>query len=251
MQKISRHLGVLTKSRLRNCALLALACLASASAWARGGPLGGDWTTSVLVGLAGAALLVLDGKKKQFETRAFYGVLCCVAAGLSIGHSMYQGSTDSYAAIQSATDDAAVAVAPAMAVETVPESSDIVLYASKLKLGLQGLSAQADEGLDLPGTGVRLYVSCYHDISVHFNSALPLPELLTVTIDAPALQPRMRLAEDVDSSVQGSQFERKFKMDTRCDLMNEAQILVQGLKFDTSVATPPADGKVWVSLNKK
>lgn len=254
MQKISRHLGVLTKPRLRNCALLASACLASASAWARGGPLGGDWTASVLVGLAGAALLVLDGKKKQFETRAFYGVLCCVAAGLSIGHSTYSGNNynnGSYATTQSSTDYAAVPAAPAIAVETVTTPSDVILYASKLKLGLQGLSAQADEGVDLPGTGVRLYVSCYYDISVHLSSNLPLPEQLKVTIDAPGLQPSKRVAEDVDSSVEGSQFERKFKMDTRCDLMNDASIVVQGLKFDTSVATPPADGRVWVSLTKK
>jgi hypothetical protein len=232
-------------------ALATSACAASAPVWARGGLLGGDWTTSVLVGLAGAALLVLDGKKKQFETRAFFGVLCCVAAGLTIGHSLDHGRNDSYAATQAPTADATVAAAPAIAVETLTVPSDVILYASKLKLGLQGASAQADDCLDLPGTDVRLYVSCYYDITVHLSSALPLPEKLTVSIDAPALQPSTRQPENVESLVQGSQFERRFKMDTRCDLMNDASVVVKGLKFDTSVATPPADGKVWVSLNKK
>jgi hypothetical protein len=238
---------------LRTQTFGALVCAFSAPAWAFGGSFDDVWASSALIGLVGAVLLALDGLKKQFETRAFFGVLMCVTAGLTVGHSLNGGRNNDYVVEQNTSDsaDTAVAAAPASPVDMPSPSSDVVLYAKKLELGLANLSEPADEGIDLPGTGARLYVSCFHDISVHIASATPLPESLKVTIEAPNLQPSTRQAEENVSSVGGSQFENKFKMDTRCDLINDAHIVVEGLKFDLQVATPPKDGKVWISLSKK
>lgn len=237
----------------RLLALAGMACAISTPAMAFGGSFDDVWASSAAIGLVGAVLLGLDGLKKQFETRAFFGVLMCVAAGLTVGHSLNSGRNNGYVVGQNTPEatDAAVAAAPASPTYMDSPSKDIVLYAKKLELGLANVREPADEGLDLPGTDARVYVSCFHDISVHIASPTPLPESLKVTIEAPNLQPSTRQPEENVSSVGGSQFENTFKMDTRCDLINEAHIVVEGLKFDLQVATPPKDGKVWVSLNKK
>lgn len=258
MQKIYNPTAVYAKPystglymRLRFIGIFA--CVLSTPAWAFGGSFDDVWASSAMIGLAGAVLLGLDGLKKQFETRAFFGVLMCVAAGLTVGHSLNSGRNNGYVVEQNTSDaaDAAVAVAPVSPVDMGTPTKDVVLYAQKLELGLANVRESADEGIDLPGTGARVYVSCFYDISVHVASATSLPESLRVTIEAPNLQPSTRQPEENVSSVGGSQFENTFKMDTRCDLINEAHIVVEGLKFDLQVATPPKDGKVWVSLNKK
>jgi hypothetical protein len=253
MQKILNPTAVHAKPNLTGlsmhlCLAAILACVFSTPALAFGGSFDDVWASSAAIGLVGAVLLGLDGLKKQFETRAFFGVLMCVAAGLTVGHSLNSGRNNNYVAEQN-NSDAAVAAAP-VPIEIIPYSSDVVLYAKKLKLGLANLSQSADEGIDIPGTGTRVYVSCFHDITVHVASAMPLPEKVKVTIEAPNLQPSTRQSEDYASVVGGSQFENTFKMDTRCDLINEAHIVIEGLKFDLQIATPPKDGKVWITINK-
>jgi hypothetical protein len=254
MQKILHPITVDTKPYptgwwIRLSLVGVLASALSTQAMAFGGSFDDVWASSAVIGLVGVVLLGLDGLQKQFETRAFFGVLLCVAAGLTVGHSLNSGRNNGYVVEQNATD-AAVAAAPS-SIDIAAPPSDVVLYAKKLKLGLANLSEPADEGIDLPGTGVRVYVSCFHDITVHIASDTPLPDSINVTIEAPNLQPSTRQADDVDNQISGSQFERKYKMDTRCDLMNDASIVVQGLKFDSNEATPPKDGKVWITLNKK
>ena len=258
MQKILKPTTVDAKPNssalyMRLCLVGIFNGVLSTPALAFGGSFDDVWASSAMIGLVGAVLLGLDGFKKQFETRAFFGVLMCVAAGLTVGHSLNGGRNNGYVAEQNISDatDAAVAAAPASPVDMGTPTKDVVLYAQKLELGLANVSESADEGIDLPGTGARVYVSCFYDISVHVASATPLPESLRVTIEAPNLQPSTRQPEENVSSVGGSQFENTFKMDTRCDLINDAHIVVEGLKFDLQVATPPKDGKVWVSLNKK
>lgn len=223
----------------------------STQALALGGWFSSAWDSSALLSALGLLFLVLDFRKKQFETFAFFGVMCCVAAGLQVGHSLAANSYVSNASYNTPIDAPAVAALPVPEIVSAPITSSAILYAARLQLGFDGASARADEGIDLTGTGVRLYVSCYHDISVHLSSGYPMSEKLSVTIEAPALQPSTRLAEDTENLLEGGQFDRKFKMDTRCDLMDGTSIVVQGLKFDPNIATPHSGGKVVVSLNKR
>jgi hypothetical protein len=229
----------------RNAYLLALAYLASSSALAYGGVPMASFSTAFVLAIAAVVLLVLDGLKKQFEERAFFGTLSGVAAVLMASGMLLGGGNRNYN-IQD--DDAAVVV------ETAPTAvAPMAAQGSDFELRIGDQSANGDAGLDLPGTQTRLKVSCYQDVSVHLLSKQALPESLVVKIQAMQLEPSTRLAEDTVDASNSEGFERIFKMDTRCDLLNTASIEVEGLKMAPANANASAGilgNKITVQISK-
>ncbi len=238
----------------RNACVLALAYLASSSALAYGGVPMASVSTAFALAIAAVVLLVLDGAKRQFEERAFFGTLAGVAAVLMASGMLLGGGNRSY---NSQDDNAATAVetAPTAIAESaaVGPASIAAMQGNDLELRIGDQSANGDAGLDLPGTQIRLKVSCYQDISVHLLSKQALPESLVVKIQAMQLEPSIRLVEDTVNASNSEGFERIFKMDTRCDLLNTASIEVEGLKI--APANPVASSgvlgnKITVQISK-
>jgi hypothetical protein len=245
MQKISfRDFSRLTPPA-RNAYLLALAYLASSPALAYGGVPMASVSTAFVLAIAAVVLLVLDGLKKQFEERAFFGTLSGVAAVLMASGMLLGGGNRNY----NTQDDDVAAV-----VETAPTAvAPMATQGSDLELRLGNQSANGDTGLDLPGTQTRLKVSCYQDVSVHLLSKQALPESLTVKIQTLQLEPNTRLAEDTVDASNSEGFERIFKMDTRCDLLKAAAIEVEGLKMAPANAIASAGvlgNKITVQISK-
>jgi hypothetical protein len=191
----------------------------------------------------GGALLVLDGVKKEFETRAFFGVMCVVWAGLMVGHRLNRDSYDGSAANSdiATTEPAADAATPAM---TYFSNSYLLL-----KLGDQTVSG--DESMSLTGTNARLEVICDEDISIGISATQALPQTLKVTIESPDLEPSTRIAESTQDDQAENYFHRVFKMNTRCDLMDNASIVVEGLQSKPAQASTSVGNKITVQLSKK
>lgn len=237
----------------RNACVLALAYLASSSALAYGGVPMASVSTAFALAIAAVVLLVLDGAKRQFEERAFFGTLAGVAAVLMASGMLLGGGNRNY---NTQDDNAATAVetAPtAIAESAAVGPASIAMQGNDLELRIGDQSANGDAGLDLPGTQIRLKVSCYQDISVHLLSKQALPESLVVKIQALQLEPSTRLVEDTVNASNSEGFERIFKMDTRCDLLNTASIEVEGLKI--APANPAASSgvlgnKITVQISK-
>jgi hypothetical protein len=198
---------------------------------------------SLPLAVIGGVLLVLDGVKKEFETRAFFGVMCVVWAGLMVGHRLHRGSYDGNAENQDSamTEPAADAAAPAIA----SFSNSYLL----LKLGDQTVSG--DESMSLADTNARLEVICYEDISVGISAKQALPQTLKVTIESPDLEPGTRIAESTYDDENEGGFRRIFKMNTRCDLMDNATIVVEGLQSEPAQVGTSAGNKITVQLSKK
>lgn len=249
MQKINFRDFSGLASPVRNACVLALAYLASSSALAYGGVPMASFSTALALAIVAVVLLVLDGLKKQFEERAFFGTLAGVvavlmAAGmlLGVGNRNYSSDDDNAATIVEAAPATADATAPVAAASAGMQGSDL-----ELRLGDQ--TANGDTGLELPGMQTRLKVSCYQDVSVHLLSKQPLPDPLVVKIQAQQLEPSSRLAEETINASNSEGFERIFKMDTRCDLMTAASIEVEGLKTATA-STAAAGNKITVQISK-
>lgn len=226
---------------MRNVCVLAVAGVASSSVLAYGGVPMASVSTAFALAIVAVVLLVLDGLKKQFEERAFFGTLAGVAAVLMAAGMLLGGANRNY----NTQDDNAAAVvetAPAAAVSMAMQGSDL-----ELRLGDQ--TANGDTGLDLPGTQTQLKVSCYQDVSVHLLSKQALPDPLVVKILAQQLEPSTRLAEETVDASNSEGFERIFKMDTRCDLMTAATIEVEGLKT-VAASTAAAGNKITVQISK-
>ncbi len=210
-------------------------------------------STAFALAIAAVILLVLDGVKRKFEERAFFGTLAGVAAVLMASGMLLGGGNRNY---NTQDDNAATAVetAPTAIAESAAVSpASIAMQGNDLELRIGDQSANGDAGLDLPGTQIRLKVSCYQDISVHLLSKQALPESLVVKIQALQLEPSTRLVEDTVNASNSEGFERIFKMDTRCDLLNTASIEVEGLKI--APANPAASSgvlgnKITVQISK-
>lgn len=234
---------------MRNVYVLVVASMASSSALAYGGVPMASVSTAFALAIVAVVLLVLDGLKKQFEERAFFGTLAGVAAVLMAAGMLLGGGNRNYS---SDDDNAATIVeaAPATADATAPvAAASAGMQGSDLELRLGDQTANGDTGLDLPGTQTRLKVSCYQDVSVHLLSKQPLPDQLVVKILAQQLEPSTRLAEETINASNSEGFERIFKMDTRCDLMTAATIEVEGLKT-AAVSTAAAGNKITVQISK-
>jgi hypothetical protein len=208
-----------------------------------GGSLSSMLILSFPLAVIGGVLLVLDGVKKEFEARAFFGVMCVVWAGLMVGHHFNRGSYDGSVANSdiAMTEPAADAATPAMAYF----SNSYLL----LKLGDQTVSG--DESISLTGTNARLEVICNEDISIGISDMQALPQTLKVTIESPDLEPGTRLAEGTQDDQAENYFQRIFKMDTRCDLIDNATIVVDGLQSEPAQANASASNKITVQLSKK
>jgi hypothetical protein len=245
MQKINLRDFSRPLPSARNACLLPLAYLASSSALAYGGVPMASVSTALALAIAAAVLLVLDGLKRQFEERAFFGILAGVAAVLMAAGMLLGGSSRNY----STQDDSTAAVVETASIAAV----SVAMQGSDLELRVGDQTANGDAGLDLPGTQTRLKVSCYQDVSVHLLSKQALPESLTVKIQTLQLEPNTRLAKDTVDASNSEGFERIFKMDTRCDLLKAAAIEVEGLKMAPANATASAGvlgNKITVQISK-
>jgi hypothetical protein len=211
-----------------------------------GGSLSSMLILSFPLALIGGVLLVLDGVKKEFETRAFFGVMCVVWAGLMVGHHFNRGSYDGSVMNSdiATTEPAADADVP-LATVPVPFAS----YDLLLKLGTQ--TVHGDEFITLTGANAKLYLLCNEDISIGISSTQALPQTLKVTIESSDLEPSIRLAESTKDDQEENYFQRLFKMDTRCDLLNNATIVVEGLKNEAAQVGASASNKITVQLSKK
>jgi hypothetical protein len=226
---------------MRNVYVLVVASMASSSALAYGGVPMASVSTAFALAIVAVVLLVLDGLKRQFEERAFFGTLAGVAAVLMAAGMLLGGANRNYNMEDNDTA-AVVETAPTAAVPMAMQGSDL-----ELRLGDQ--TANGDTGLDLPGTQTQLKVSCYQDVSVHLLSKQALPDQLVVKIQAQQLEPSTRLAEETVDASNSEGFERIFKMDTRCDLMTAATIEVEGLKT-SAASTAAAGNKITVQISK-
>lgn len=195
---------------------------------------------SLPLAVIGGVLLVLDGVKKEFETRAFFGVMCVVAAGLMLGHHFNRGSYDS------SQDIATTAPATDAATAAMASFSNSYLL---LQLGDQTVSG--DERMSLTGTNTQLEVICYEDISIGISAKQALPETLKVTIESPDLEPGIRIADSTYDDETEGEFRRIFRMNTRCDLMDNAKIVVEGLQSEPAQVGTSVSNKITVQLSKK
>jgi hypothetical protein len=208
-----------------------------------GGSLSSMLILSFPLALIGGVLVALDGVKKEFETRAFFGVMCVVWAGLMVGHHFNRGSYAGNVAVDQEIAQATEAAAAATV--AIPLSNGDLL----LKLGDQTVSG--DERISLTGANATLYLLCDGDISIGIYSTQVLPQTLKVTIESPDLEPSTRLVESTKDDQEGDYFQRVFKMDTRCDLINNATIVVEGLQREPAQVGTSASNKITVQLSKK
>jgi hypothetical protein len=213
-----------------------------ACAMGNGGSLIDVLMLSLPLAVIGGVLLVLDGVKKEFETRAFFGVMCVVWAGLMLGHHLNRGSYDGSADNQdiAMTAPAADAVSP-----------DVYFPSSYLLLRLGDQSVPGDESIELTGTKARLEVTCSGDISVGISSPQALPEALNITIESPDLEPGTRVAKSTQDQQAENYSQRIFNINARCDLMDNAMIVVEGLKTEPAQASASPSNKITVQLSKR
>jgi hypothetical protein len=198
---------------------------------------------SLPLAVIGGVLLALDGVKKEFETRAFFGVMCVAAAGLMLGHYF---NRDSY--YDSAANQDIVTTAPATDAAT-PAMAFFSNSYLLLKLGDQTVSG--DESISLADTNARLEVNCYEDISIGILAKQALPQTLKITIESSDLESGTRTAQSTYDDENEGEFRRIFKMNTRCDLMDNAKIVVEGLQSEPAQANGSASNKITVQISKK
>jgi hypothetical protein len=197
--------------------------------------------------LVGGVLLVLDGVKKQFDTRAFFGVMCVVWAGLMVGHHFNRAGYDGDIAkveIHPETVSHAQAADPAAPTAISLSNADMLLT-------LDDQSVSGDEILNLKDTNARLALSCYQGFTIIISSKQALPQGLKVTLEQINPVRDTMLAMHSHDDQKADYFERFFQIYNRCDYVDDATVIVEGLQSQTAQTKGSASNKITVQLSKK
>jgi hypothetical protein len=197
---------------------------------------------SLPLAVIGGVLLVLDGVKKEFETRAFFGVMCVVAAGLMLGHHFNRGNYDGNIAVVETTS-------PGQAADATPPTA-ISLSNSDMLLTLDDRSVSGDKFLNLKDTNARLALSCYQGFTIIISSKQVLPQALKVTFEQTNPVSDITAATHSHDDQKEDYFERFFQINNRCDDVDKATIVVEGLSEPVQ-AEDLEGNKITVQLSKK
>ncbi len=199
---------------------------------------------SLPLAVIGGVLLALDGMKKEFETRAFFGMMCVVWAGLMVGHHFNGRDGSGYGKNQNISQTEASTDAAQPAEQAINPAHEITLE-------LDEQAAAGDDGINLLGMETRLSINCSGRMTILISSKQVLPSTLQVTMAAPNLEPSTRLTVDTYDVDQGDYITRYMPMDVFCDRLDNATIVVEGLKSQPIQAGASASNKITVQLSKK